>query len=176
MGNVIVKCDYCGNTFESFKCYEKRSKHRFCSKKCEAKFKEYNNTRTSWKGGHIGKTTGYKYIRIDGKDVEEHRLIMEKHIGRRLGRDEVVHHINGIKTDNRIENLQIMSRADHMRFHAHLRATSEPCKRCGAKLRIHGRGLCNRCYANVLYKGELEKWPLLSKKTNTETEKSSFVE
>lgn len=50
--------------------------------------------------------------------IYEHRMVMETHIGRPLRRDEVVHHINGVKTDNRPVNLELTTQVEHMRSHA----------------------------------------------------------
>ena len=77
-----------------------------------------------WKGGRLKEKRGYIII-LKPKHpncnqmgyVYEHRLVMEEHLGRYLTDDEVVHHINEIRDDNRIENLQLMTRAEHMKHH-----------------------------------------------------------
>lgn len=59
----------------------------------------------------------YKEKRVNGVKRSLHRRTMEDFLGRRLGKDEVVHHINGDKQDNSIENLEVMSNSEHARLH-----------------------------------------------------------
>ena len=65
---------------------------------------------------------GYVNIKLNGIWIKEHRYIVEQFIGRTLTKDEVVHHINEDKTDNRISNLMLFpNNKAHAHFHRQIR-------------------------------------------------------
>lgn len=120
------ECD-CGNIHEADVNALRSGGTRSCGcLSMEAKLKNLSGGRNKWKGGRIKSTQGYINIykpdhpsSINGKGsarkyVLEHRLVMEEHLGRYLTDNETVHHKNGIKTDNRIENLELWTKNHSM--------------------------------------------------------------
>jgi len=82
---------------------------------------ELSKTRTGklnacWKGGRVKNSQGYILIRDSTRQIYEfeHRLVIEKSIGRKLEVWEIVHHKNANRTDNRLENLEIVTRKTHL--------------------------------------------------------------
>jgi hypothetical protein len=73
----------------------------------------------------------YAKIEVDGKTVNLHRHLMEKHLGRKLGSDVVVHHKNHHKRDNRLENLEVVTHAEHAQEHVRKYPDTKPCVVCG---------------------------------------------
>lgn len=102
---------------------------------------------------------GYIQIRVNDRAVLEHRFVMERSIGRVLARHEIVHHLNGNRSDNRLANLVILSNSDHLKHHwAHHRdrmfssSRRSYAKRCiGCGVTFNGLAIqtyCNRRCGN----------------------------
>ena len=120
--HVFYPCSKCGTLRWTPLCH----KYELCPK-CVALGLHTEDKSGRWKGG-IKKSRGYVYIKIaeddpmfvmvHGEDrkrkvIAEHRLVVARVLGRPLTNEEVVHHINGIKDDNRPENLRVMHYQQH---------------------------------------------------------------
>lgn len=141
-------CQICNKVIYVFPHRIKLGKGKYCSRECygkarqgkprskEVKQKIGDANRGSnhgmWKGGRS--KTYYGYVMIYAPNhpykssnrglgyVLEHRLAMEKHLGRYLLPKERVHHLNGIKDDNRVKNLKLFSsEIEHQKFHYNLK-------------------------------------------------------
>jgi len=114
---------------------------------------------------------GRRYIK--NRYVYEHRLIVERSIGRLLGCDEVVHHINEDKLDNRLENLRVMSQEEHNIKH---RRSAEHivvvCTLCGVPFKREKRqfkinnkhNFC--CLSHSVSFQQKERWQKLRENSN----------
>lgn len=140
-----VVCTGCGKTI--FQKRLKHTKKPFCSSQCFYKnrsnqYSPWNKGKKTgipswnrgkqglsgsknpaWKGGRFKTKSGYVFIhapnhpRAVRNRILEHILIAERKIGRPLLDNEIVHHVNEVKHDNRPENLQVTTRSEHMKHH-----------------------------------------------------------
>lgn len=117
---TVKACVECGNEMQ---LRPSEAVRQFCGNACAIKGRTIRAIDRLYDGRRILKTAqGYLEVYYpehpnanSGKRVFEHRLVMEKVIGRYLSKTEQVDHINGVKDDNRPENLQILSASDHGR-------------------------------------------------------------
>jgi endogenous inhibitor of DNA gyrase (YacG/DUF329 family) len=117
---AVYECQICKNSFQ-------RAPSRlipggiFCSLRCKSK--------TKWRKRKNAQ--GYIEMRNGTGEMHlEHRYVMEQHLGRKLTRDEIVHHKNRQKDDNRLENLEVLTHEEHMAEHASDSWTEIACSHC----------------------------------------------
>lgn len=118
---VEQTCPQCGKTW-MLKVSQKYYGVTYCSRACEAR----SRMKRPLDREHNGKPAVIDeqgYVRIFQPDhpratkggwIFEHRWVIEQQLGRHLERDEHVHHLNHIRSDNRLENLQLLSALEHM--------------------------------------------------------------
>lgn len=76
----------------------------------------------NWRGGRKTDERGYVRVWVDKRRWRyEHRLVMEKHLGRKLNKSEIVHHIDRNKSNNNLDNLMLFPNSGaHIKYHIHV--------------------------------------------------------
>jgi len=112
-------CRTCGNEFRVWPY--RRNRAKFCSPRCGSTGRtgpQHNH----WKGGRsVSSRIGYATVWTPEGRKYEHRVVAEKMLGRKLLSHETIHHRNGVKSDNRRRNLQVLPRNIHNRTQTTIR-------------------------------------------------------
>lgn len=138
---ITKKCEVCEKEFSKYPCYFKQRSGRFCSRKCMLDFnseewkgennpiRNYDNSgennpmwgKPAWNYNPEGnkRKDGYVRVAVNGKRVLKHRLLMEKHLGRPLLPNEVIHHLDGNNENNNIDNLTVITQSIHASHHGY---------------------------------------------------------
>ena len=120
-GMITRSCEACGASFSRYPS----TAARFCSKGCVNSSK-IGRAGRAWKSGISVSRHGYVSLLMPGGHRLEHRLVMEAVLGRPLRNGENVHHRNGVRSDNRPENLELWLRPQPSGIRASDYATA-PC-------------------------------------------------
>ena len=99
------------------KCPTCDDKKDYRAKTCHKCHFEYNHPRLGTGAERYFGANGYVVLRQNAKGIYEHRYVMEQHLSRKLYRHEHIHHRNGDRHDNRLENLELLSASIHHRVH-----------------------------------------------------------
>lgn len=118
---IIKKCLKCKKKFTSY-IFRNR---KYCSRKCFAP--NFKKGRT-FRNGYIMILDREHPFCVKRGYIAEHRLVMEKYLGRHLKKNEIVHHKNKIKTDNRIGNLLLCIIGENWHI--------QNCPKCGFKYAV----------------------------------------
>ena len=104
-----IYCKYCSKDMGTRNDVNKDRK--FCSDECKIKERELHFKGSDPYGFVMGRVTSF------GRRTRFHRAVMEKHLGRKLNKDEIVHHIDGNKFNNDLSNLMLLSNSEHAKLH-----------------------------------------------------------
>ena len=153
--NINKNCLFCNEEF--FACLKQVERGRgiYCSRLCA------NRGAGKFNAGKIRnskisklKSTLNGYVKFHGK--HEHRVVMENHLGRPLFSWEIVHHKDGNKRNNDINNLQVMSQGEHATEHF---TKFKECSLKGCEKKHKGGGFCAMHLSRLIRNGN----PHLSK-------------
>lgn len=119
------KCLNCNRTFSSFSFNshvdrEVTSEKKYCSRDCASAFQmnKRPHSRNLCVGAISQYADGYRRVKLlDGSWIPEHRYVMEQLLGRPLTQDEIVHHRDGVPSNNSPDNLLLTDKVEHQQIH-----------------------------------------------------------
>lgn len=168
----LLICLNCKKQFYITRARKIKGKNRgkFCCKPCCDKYHKDNKifkgeNNPNWKGGRYIDKRGYVHLNMDGKDCYEHIILMEKFLGRKLKREEEIHHKDKNTSNNKLENLILCkSSSEHRRYDKGWwkqgRKWFKVCKKCNKILEVNKKNFyrrknkkwvskCKNCHLNT---------------------------
>lgn len=136
---TTINCEYCGKEFEIRNCVLRRPQTHCCSRSCGyyLRLSTPEDILGNQRRPGVKRTYAKSWVIIRGyirfnrgpyRNRVLHRVVMEKHLGRRLKSTETVHHIDCNKLNNTIDNLLLMTVSEHKKLHDKLRAEAKARK------------------------------------------------